>query len=229
MHKGNFKEMYLNTEQLDWGKFKVATSETLYMTVVSMLFVIIIGLILGLLLYNLGKSKRIGAKIFYNLLSIISNICRSVPFIILIILLIPFTKALMGTFLGAKAAIPSLVISAAPFYGRLVEMAFREVDHGVLEAANSMGANKWELVTKVLIPESLPALISGVTVTVITMIGFTAMAGAIGAGGLGGLAYQEGFMRNRPTITLFATICVLVIVFMVQWLGDWAVKKTDKR
>lgn len=227
--KKTLAEEYFDFSKLDGEKFLEATKQTLYMTGISMIFVIIVGIILGLLLYYLSKSSNSGAKVFYNIISIISNICRSVPFIILIILLIPITKLMIGTFLGPTAAIPALVISAAPFYGRLVEIAFREVDSGVLEASEAMGATRLQVIWKVLIPESLPALISGATVTTITMIGFTAMAGAISAGGLGGLAYQDGFMRGNQTVTLFATICILVIVFIIQGIGDLAVKKSDKR
>ena len=145
------------------------------------------------------------------------------------VLLIPFTTMLVGTMLGAKAAIPALVLSAAPFYARLVEIALREVDAGVIEAAEAMGASYWQVVYKVLIPESIPALISGITVTTITMIGYTAMAGTIGAGGLGSLAWQEGFQRGNYTVTMVATVIILVIVFIVQAIGDTLTKQTDKR
>ena len=128
-----------------------------------------------------------------------------------------------------KAAIPSLVISAAPFYARLVELAFHEVDGGVIEAADAMGATKWQIVYKVLIPESLPALVSGITVTAISLIGYTAMAGAIGAGGLGQLAYTDGFQSYNNAITLAATAVIVVIVFVFQYLGDFSVRKIDKR
>jgi len=148
---------------------------------------------------------------------------------ILMVLIIPFTKALVGTMLGAKAAIPALVLSAVPFYARLVEIALREVDAGVIEAAEAMGASYWQVVYKVLIPESIPALISGITVTTITMIGYTAMAGTIGAGGLGSLAWQEGFQRGNYTVTMVATVIILVIVFIVQAIGDTLTKQTDKR
>jgi D-methionine transport system permease protein len=148
---------------------------------------------------------------------------------ILMVLIIPLTIILVGTMLGASAAIPALVLSAVPFYARLVEMALREVDAGVLEAADAMGASYGQLVLKVLLPESMPALISGLTVTSVTMIGFTAMAGAIGAGGLGNLAWQEGFQRNNYTVTLVATVIILVIVFIVQGVGDFFTAKLDKR
>ena len=194
-----------------------------------MAFIIVLGLLLGLLLFEFSKKEGKVAKLLYNVLSVISNIFRSIPFIILIILLIPFTRAILGTFLGAKAAIPALVISATPFYARLVEMAFREVDSGVLEASEAMGASILQTIWKVLLPESLPALISGGTVTTITMIGFAAMAGAVGGGGLGQLAYYQGYMQDDLTTTLFATACILVLVFFIQFIGDTLVKKIDKR
>lgn len=208
---------------------KQAIIDTLYMTVISMVLVFVLGLLLGLLLYTIGRKNKPYAKIAYSLVSIISNIFRSTPFMILMVLIIPFTKVLVGSMLGAKAAIPALVLSAAPFYARLVEIALREVSPGVLEAADAMGASYWETIYKVLLPESVPALISGITVTTISMIGFTAMAGAIGAGGLGALAWQEGYQRGNYTVTLVATVIILVIVFIVQGIGDALTKRTDKR
>ncbi|MEO1771227.1 MULTISPECIES: ABC transporter permease subunit [Enterococcus] len=225
----SFSETYLNFDQLDPETFRQAIIDTLFMTITSMILVFIIGLLLGLALYTLGRNKTNGKSLLYGIVSIIGNIFRSTPFMILMVLIIPFTKLLVGTMLGAKAAIPALVLSAAPFYARLVEIAFREVDSGVLEAADSMGASYLEIIYKVLIPESLPALISGITVTTITMIGFTAMAGAIGAGGLGALAWQEGYQRGNYTVTLLATVIILIIVFIVQGVGDFLAKKTDKR
>lgn len=223
------REVYFDFSQLDSEKFIKATKETLYMTGVSMVLVLIIGLLLGLTLFFLSKSEKKSVGVLYTVISVVSNICRSVPFLILIILLMPITKQLVGTMLGPTAAIPALVISAAPFFGRLVDIALREVDAGVLEAAEAMGASRWQIIWKILIPESLPALASGLTVTTITMIGFTAMAGAISAGGLGQLAYQGGFVARKLTIALFATIGILIIVFIIQGIGDYVTKRVDKR
>ncbi|PTO39057.1 methionine ABC transporter permease [Enterococcus mundtii] len=225
----SFTETYLDFSQINMETMQQAIMDTLYMTLISMVLVTIIGLILGLILYSIGRKNKLYARIIYGIVSIISNIFRSTPFMILMVLIIPFTKAIVGTMLGAQAAIPALVLSAAPFYARLVEIAFREVSPGVLEAADAMGASYWEIIWKVLIPESVPALISGLTVTTISMIGFTAMAGAIGAGGLGGLAWQEGYQRGNLTVTFVATLIILVIVFIVQGIGDFLTKKTDKR
>ena len=225
----SFVETYFNFEKVDWANMQQATLDTLFMTFFSMVLVVVIGLLLGLALYSLGRKQTAGANIFYNVVSIISNAFRSTPFMILMVLIIPFTTLFVGSFLGAKAAIPALVLSAAPFYARMVEIAFREVNPGVIEAAEAMGASYWEIIYKIVIPESVPALISGLTVTTISMIGYTAMAGAIGAGGLGALAWQEGFQRGNYTVTLVATVIILIIVFIIQGIGDFLAKATDKR
>ncbi|MFB5510324.1 methionine ABC transporter permease [Enterococcus casseliflavus] len=225
----SFVETYFNFEKVDWANMQQATLDTLFMTFFSMVLVVVIGLLLGLALYSLGRKQTAGANIFYNVVSILSNAFRSTPFMILMVLIIPFTTLLVGSFLGAKAAIPALVLSAAPFYARMVEIAFREVNPGVIEAAEAMGASYWEIIYKIVIPESVPALISGLTVTTISMIGYTAMAGAIGAGGLGALAWQEGFQRGNYTVTLVATVIILIIVFIIQGVGDFLAKATDKR
>ncbi|MCI1975180.1 MAG: ABC transporter permease [Limosilactobacillus sp.] len=206
-----------------------ATWETVWMTVVSMIAVAIFGIILGLILFETQNSNSIGAKIINWVVAALVNIFRSIPFIILIVLLLPATQALVGTIMGPRAALPSLIISAAPFYARLVQIAFDDLDHGVIEAAKAMGATRWQIVTKVLIPESSPALVSGITVTTISLIGYTAMAGAIGAGGLGNLAYLDGFQASNNAVTMMATIIIVVIVFIFQFLGDAVVKKIDKR
>ncbi len=194
-----------------------------------MAIVAVLGLLLGLLLYETSDSKSFAVRALNWIVALFVNVFRSIPFIILIVLLLPVTQVIVGAITGAKAAIPSLVISAAPFYARLVELAFHEVDGGVVEAADAMGATKWQIVYKVLIPESLPALVSGITVTAISLIGYTAMAGAIGAGGLGQLAYTDGFQSYNNAITLVATAVIVVIVFVFQYLGDFSVRKIDKR
>lgn len=228
MNKG-FVETYFNFEKVDWSTMWTSVYNTLFMTIASTVLVVILGLLLGLALYSLGRKTTYSSRFVYTVVSIISNIFRSTPFMILMVLLIPFTTLLVGTFLGATAAIPALVLSATPFYARLVEISFREVDSGVLEAAEAMGASYGQIIYKILIPESLPSLISGVTVTTITMIGYTAIAGAIGAGGLGAIAWQEGYQRSNYTITLVATVLILVIVFIIQAIGDYLTKRTDKR
>lgn len=215
--------------RVNWDKVQEKTIETLIMTFESLIAVFLLGLFLGLLLYITSNSKGIFGRGFYTVVTAIVNIFRAIPFIILIVLLIPFTKSLIGTIIGVQAAIPALIISAAPFYARLVEIGLREVDKGVIEAARAMGAKRIAIITKVLIPESLPAIVSGLTVTAIALVGATAMAGVIGAGGLGNLAYLDGFQRNNSTLTFVATVLILVIVFAIQILGDTVVKKIDKR
>ncbi|EER67642.1 methionine ABC transporter permease [Gemella haemolysans] len=215
--------------RVNWEKVQDKTIETLIMTFESLIAVFLVGLFLGLLLYLTSNSKSAFGRGFYAVVTAIVNIFRAIPFIILIVLLIPFTKFLIGTIIGVQAAIPALIISAAPFYARLVEIGLREVDKGVIEAARAMGAKNSTIILKVLIPESLPAIISGLTVTAIALVGSTAMAGVIGAGGLGNLAYLDGFQRNNNTLTFVATVLILIIVFAVQILGDTIVKKVDKR
>ncbi|MED0851716.1 methionine ABC transporter permease [Bacillus altitudinis] len=206
-----------------------ATGETVYMTLISLAFAFVIGIILGLLLFLTGKGGLWENKPINAVIGAVVNIFRSIPFIILIILLLGFTKFLMHTILGPNAALPALVIGSAPFYARLVEIALREVDKGVIEAARSMGAKTSTIIFKVLLPESLPALISGITVTAIALIGSTAIAGAIGAGGLGDLAYVEGYQSGNTGVTLVATVFILIIVFIIQIIGDLITNKIDKR
>ncbi|MED3629012.1 methionine ABC transporter permease MetP [Bacillus subtilis] len=206
-----------------------ATYETLYMTLISLLFAFVIGVILGLLLFLTSKGSLWQNKTVNSVIAAIVNIFRSIPFLILIILLLGFTKFLVGTILGPNAALPALVIGSAPFYARLAEIALREVDKGVIEAAKSMGAKTSTIIFKVLLPESMPALISGITVTAIALIGSTAIAGAIGSGGLGNLAYVEGYQSNNADVTFVATVFILIIVFIIQIIGDVITNIIDKR
>ncbi|MGQ6472755.1 methionine ABC transporter permease [Serratia sp. IR-2025] len=215
---------HLSLDQL-WD----ATWETLYMTGIAGLATLVLGIMLGVLLFLTSKGQLLQNRTVYTLISVLVNVFRSIPFIILIVLLIPFTKSLIGTILGADAALPALIVGAAPFYARLVEIALREVDKGVIEAARSMGAKNHTLIFRVLLPESSPALVSGITVTLIALVSYTAMAGVIGAGGLGNLAYLEGFQRNHSDVTLVATLTILLIVFVIQFIGDTLTRTLDKR
>ncbi len=215
---------HLKVDQL-WA----ATQETLYMTALSGAATFVLGIILGLALFLTAKGGLFQNRALYSVISIVVNVFRSIPFIILIVLLIPFTKTLVGTILGANAALPALIVGAAPFYARLVEIALREVDKGVIEATRSMGARLSTLIFRVLLPESSPALVSGITVTLIALVSYSAMAGVIGAGGLGNLAYLEGFQRNHGDVTLVATATILVIVFIIQYCGDVITSLLDKR
>ncbi|MEK9199267.1 methionine ABC transporter permease [Ureibacillus sp. 179-F W5.1 NHS] len=212
-----------------WEDMWQATYDTLYMTIISTAATFVIGLIVGIVLFLTSPHQIWANKIANFITGSLVNIFRSIPFIVLIILLIPFTKFLLGTIRGVEAALPALIIGAAPFYARMVLIALREIDKGVIEAARSMGAKTSTIIWKVLIPESMPALLSGITVTAVTLVGYTAMAGIIGAGGLGNLAFIDGFQRSRDDVTLMATIIILIIVFIIQFIGDFITTKTDKR
>ncbi len=215
--------------EVNWENMWDATVETLYMTVIALLFTFIFGIMLGLLLFLTDRGQLWQNKTAHFIIGAYVNIFRSIPFIILIVLLIPFTRTMLGTMLGPSAALPALIIGAAPFYARMVEIALREIDKGVFEASKAMGATNGQIIRKVLLPESMPALVSGITVTAIALVSYTAMAGVIGAGGLGDLAFRDGFQRNNPEITFTATIIVLIIVFILQFIGDYITNKLDKR
>ena len=214
---------------LKWDQLWAATQETLYMTALSGVATFVLGIVLGLALFLTARGGLFQNRTVYSVMSIVVNVFRSIPFIILIVLLFPLTKSIVGTILGANAALPALIVGAAPFYARLVEIALREVDKGVIEATRSMGARLSTLVFRVLLPESSPALVSGITVTLIALVSYSAMAGVIGAGGLGNLAYLEGFQRNHGDVTLVATVTILIIVFIIQFCGDAITSLLDKR
>ena len=214
---------------INWDQMFTAFIETIYMSSVSLFFTIIFGLIIGILLFVTNSQGLIVNKFLNKITDLIVNILRAVPFIILMIILIPFTQALVGSMLGASAALPSLIFAASPFYARLCCIAFMEVDKGTIEASKAMGASNWQIITKVLIPESFPALVSGACVTAISLISYTAMAGAIGSGGLGNLAYQYGFVRRNDAILYTATAIITLIVLGLQWLSDYLAAKIDKR
>jgi D-methionine transport system permease protein len=214
---------------VQWDVVLEATKETLYMSAISVVITFILGLALGLALYLTAPGNLWENKFLNGVIAIIVNVFRSIPFIILIILLIPFTRFIVGTMLGAEAALPALIVGAAPFYARMVEIALREINKGVIEAAKSMGATNTQIIFKVLIPESTPALVSGITVTAIALVSYTAMAGVVGAGGLGNLAYMEGYQRDNADVTLVSTVLILIIVFVIQWIGDRFTTALDKR
>jgi len=221
--------MILSFANVDIDQLLEATYETFYMTFIALIGTFIFGLLLGLLLYLTDEGGLWENKVINFITATLVNVFRAIPFIILILLLFPFTHFLLGTIRGPSAALPALIIGAAPFYGRLVEIALKEIDKGVIEAAKAMGANTWTIIYKVLLPESMPALISGITVTAIALIGYTAMAGAIGAGGLGSYAYYAGFQRRAIDIVFVCSVVIVLIVFLFQFIGDYFAKKIDKR
>ncbi|MDR2375194.1 MAG: ABC transporter permease [Treponema sp.] len=197
-----------------------ATEETLHMTFFSTVVAVILGFPLGALLYCTSPVGLFPRRLLYNTLSRIVNILRSLPFIILMILLIPLSRFIVGTSIGPTAVIVPLSIAAAPFVARIAETALQEVDSGVLLAARAMGSTNFQIVRKVLIPETLPSLVSGLALTIINLIGYSAMAGAIGGGGLGTLAINYGYYRFRTDVTVAAVIVILILVELVQLAGS---------
>lgn len=214
---------------IDFKQIYDALIETLFMSGVALIFAVIFGIVMGVILYLTQKDGLYENKIVHTILDWLVNILRAVPFIILLILVMPLAKMMTGSILGAKAALPSLILSSAPFYARMSMIALNEVDKGVIEAAKAMGANNLEIIFKFLLPEAKPALVSGIALMAITLVGYTAMAGAIGAGGLGDLAYTYGFTRQNYPVLYLSTALVVIIVFAIQFLGDYLVKKIDKR
>lgn len=198
------------------------TLETIYMVVLSSLFALAIGLIIGILLYLTPKNGLYPKPLLYSVLDGMVNVLRSFPFIILMILLFPLSRVVVGTTIGTTATIIPLAIGAAPFVGRVVENALKEVDDGTIEAVVAMGATHWQLVTKALLPEALPSLILGMSLTVINIIGYSAMAGAIGGGGLGDLAIRFGFHRFQTDVMIAAVAVIILLVQGTQWIGNFA-------
>ncbi|MGB9812097.1 MAG: methionine ABC transporter permease [Thermovenabulum sp.] len=205
-----------------------STLETLYMVFASVFIASILGIPLGVLLMVTDKGQILQNEILNKILSSIVNIFRSIPFVILLIILIPFTRFLVGKSIGTTAAIVPLSIAAIPFLGRLVETALREVNSGVIEAAQAMGASYMQIILKVLIPEALPSIISGITITAINLIGYSAMAGVIGGGGLGDLAVRYGYQRFMLDIMLYTVAILVLMVQLIQMIGDRIVKQISK-
>ena len=203
--------------------------ETIYMTVISTVLAYIIGLPLGLVLVVTDKDGIHPIPWLNSLLGMIINFFRSIPFLILLIALMPFTKMVVGTIIGAKAAIVGLWIAAAPFIARMVESSLKEVEIGVVEAAQSMGASPFQIMTKVLLPEAKPSLLVGAAISITTILGYSAMAGIVGAGGLGAIAINYGYYRKQSDIMNVMVILMAIIVLVFQELGMRISKHTDRR
>ena len=210
-------------------KVPQATLETLQMVGVSAVLTAVLGLPLGLLLHATSPGGLTPRPAVASALGVVVNVGRSLPFIILAIALIPLTRALVGTSLGWEAAVVPLTLGAVPFYARLVETAVREVDPGKVEAARVMGSTRRKILGAVLVPEALPGLVSGMTVTVIALIAYSAMAGAIGAGGLGFLAISYGYQRFNTPVMVVCIVLIVVVVQVVQVLGDQVARRFDHR
>ena len=218
---------------MDWSiwipNLVKGTLDTLYMVGVSTLFTIVLGLPLGVLLVVTDSRGLSPRPIFNQVVGVIVNIARSLPFIILLVVVIPFTRAVVGTTIGATAAIVPLSLAAIPFFARVAETALREVDKGLIEAAQSMGCTRWQIILKVLIPEALPSLILGVALTIISLIGYSAMAGAIGGGGLGDLAIRYGYQRYETSIMVITVVLLILLVQGIQALGNVLAQKVTKK
>lgn len=203
--------------------------ETILMTAASGIISLVAGLPLGLALVLTARGG-IAQNLWINsALGAVINGFRSVPFIILLVALIPLTRLIVGTALGTWAAIVPLAIAATPYYARIAEVSLREVDRGLIDAVRAMGGNRWTIIREVLVPEALPGIVAGFTVTLVTLIGASAMAGAIGAGGLGDLAIRYGYQRFETSVMIAVVIVLIVLVCGIQWLGDRLVERLDHR
>ena len=205
-----------------------ALGETIYMSFVSTFFAVVIGFFLAIILILTSKGGLRENIKLYRVLDVVINTLRSFPFIILMIVLFPLTKFLIGKSIGTTAAIIPLTIGAAPFIARLIESAFKEVDKGVIEAAKSFGATDWQIIFKVMLVEALPSIVSAITLTLITVIGFSAMAGAVGGGGLGDVAIKYGYYRFQTDTMLYTVVILIALVQLVQSTGDYIYKITKK-
>jgi D-methionine transport system permease protein len=207
----------------------IATGETLYMTIIASLVAILFGLPLGIFLFLSGKNQVLANKGLHQLLSLLVNIGRSIPFVILMIAVIPFTRLIVGTSIGTNAAIVPLAVAAIPFFARMVESALLEISYGLIEAALAMGATTDQIIVKILLPEARSGIIQSITITIIALIGYSAMAGAVGGGGLGDLAVRYGYQRFDVTVMIETIVILVAMVQLVQMAGDYWVKKLSHR
>lgn len=206
-----------------------ALGETVYMVVVSMIIATIVGVPLGVLLHTTSKGQILESPAVNRVVGAVVNAVRSIPFIILLVAIIPFTRLLVGTAIGTTAAMVPLVIAAIPFIGRQVETSLKEVPFGLVEAAQSMGATPAQIIWKVLLPESMSSIVAQLTTVIISLVGESAMAGAVGGGGLGDLAIRYGYQRFRPEIMIATVVILIVLVQLVQFVGNTIAKRLDKR
>ncbi|AUR52245.1 methionine ABC transporter permease [Aquella oligotrophica] len=214
---------------LDWSEINQATLDTLFMLGFAVLFSTIIGIPVGLLLFLTNKGGILQNRLVYSLLSFVVNVLRSIPFIILLIVMIPTTTFLVGTSLGAKGTIPPLVVGAFPFFARLVENSLKEIEKGIFHMAESCGATTWQIIWHILLPEIMPSLVASITVTAIALVSYTAMAGAVGGGGLGDLAIRYGYQRFETEVMITTVVLMVIMVQVIQFLGDFLVKVIRKK
>ncbi|OLS60849.1 methionine ABC transporter permease [Pseudomonas putida] len=214
---------------LNWGEVGQASLETLSMLAAALGFTVLLGLPLGVLLYLTGQRQLLASPGLYRGMSLVVNVLRSLPFIILLIVLIPVTTLLTGTSLGVRGTIPPLVVGCTPFFARLVETALREVDRGLVEASQAMGGSTWQIIRYTLLPESRTGMIAAVTVTAIVLVDYTAMAGVIGGGGLGDLAIRFGYQRFQTDVMVVTVLLLILLVQALQMSGDRLVRHFTRR
>ena len=219
----------MNFGNIDWLLIGEASIDTLLMTGFSLMFTVVIGLPLGIILFLTSPKQMLHNRLVYQTLSFIVNVLRSVPFLILLIVMIPMTRVLAGTSLGVQGAIPPLVASAAPFFARLVENVLRELDPGVSEACRAMGANSRQTVLLALLPEAMTGIVAAVIVTAIALVGYSAMSGVIGGGGLGDLALRFGYQRYQTDVMIVTVVILVIMVQVLQVFGDRLVARLNRK
>jgi D-methionine transport system permease protein len=219
----------MSFDLIDWSQISEASVDTLAMLGGALIFTVLFGLPLGVALFLTGKRQLLAQPVLYGFVSFVLNILRSVPFIILLIVLIPVTTLLTGTSLGVRGVIPPLVVGTTAFFARLVETALREVDRGLIEAGQSMGASTWQIVWFTLLPEARLGLISAVTVTAIVLVDYTAMSGAIGGGGIGDLAIRYGYQRFQTEVMIVTVLLLIVLVQLLQTTGNRLVSHFSRK
>ncbi|AOY91370.1 DL-methionine transporter permease subunit [Cupriavidus sp. USMAA2-4] len=209
--------------------FLTSFNETLLMVSISGVVGALFGVPLGVLLHLTDRGGVLSNPLFNRTIGVVANAVRSIPFIILLVVVIPFTRFIVGSSIGTAAAVVPLTIAAIPFIARLVESALREVDKGLVEAAQSMGATTWQIVWKVLLPEAMPGIVAGLTITFVSLVGYSAMAGAIGGGGLGDLGIRYGYQRYITEVMVAVVVILIVFVQAVQSFGDWLVRRISHK
>ena len=212
-----------------WPDILKAFNQTLYMIGVSLTVAIVIGLPLGIVLFITDRGLILENRFLKSTLGFIVNLVRSIPFIILLVALLPLTQLIVGSKIGPEAASVSLSVAAIPFFARIVETSLREIDKGVIEAAVAVGATPWMIIKDVLLPEAKSSIVQGITMTIISLVAYSAMAGVVGGGGIGDLAIRFGYYRYDDTIMIVTVVILIVLVQIVQQLGDWTAKAIDKR
>lgn len=219
----------LDFSLIDWQEIATAILDTLKMLGASAVFTFILGLPLGIILYRAARSSSRKVHLVYIILSFMVNILRSVPFIILIVAMIPFTREIVGVSFGVLGTIPPLVVGAAPFFARLVETSLGEVDRGVIEAAEGMGASTRQIILRVLLPEARPGLLAAMTITIVTLVSYTAMSGQVGGGGLGDLAIRYGYFRYEKEVMIISVVLMVILVQFLQMVGDRLVRHFTRK